>query len=94
MVFVDPATIVPGQQFSIVFPFKYTISTNINNANIALYNDALTATPSIVILDNTYSPLDYVDYGVNGFNFFVPVLHPSNYLTPTGPLTNFKMTNA
>lgn len=45
-------------------------------------------------LDNTYSPLDYVDYGISGFNFFLPVLHASNYLTPVGPLTGFKMTDA
>jgi hypothetical protein len=46
-----------------------------------------------MFLDNTYSPINYVDYGIAGFNYYLPVYHTDNYLTLL-PLTSFKVADA
>lgn len=53
--------------YSITFPFRYVVTSNIDEMN-EVYTSNTHVTPSIMLLDNTYTPLNIIDFGQN-FNY-------------------------
>lgn len=81
LLYIDPSSVTAGvSTFSVVFPFRFLISSNLDKMNFEHYTNQVYATPGVVILDNTFSPLDYIDFGNGGVNYGVPVYHPDNYI--------------
>ena len=67
-----PVTVVgpaPANTFSVVFPYRTVLSNEIDNMNY-IYQDKLVMQPSIMLVDNTFTPITIIDYG-RGFNYHV-----------------------
>jgi hypothetical protein len=75
IVYLNPPTV--AGTFSLTFPFRYKVTTNIDNMN-EIYTSLSSVTPSVMLLDNTYTPLTIIDYGQN-FDYPIWAFHASMY---------------
>jgi hypothetical protein len=72
---VPPTNLAAPRTFSLTFPFRHTITTNTDNLNLE-YTSLTQMSPSIMIIDNTFTPLQYIDYGA-GFDYQTWAFHTS-----------------
>jgi hypothetical protein len=66
----------------LTFPFRYKVTGNIDDLN-EVYTSLTPSTPSVLLLDNTYTPLNIIDYG-QGFNYPLWAFHASMFTTIAG----------
>jgi hypothetical protein len=68
IMYVVPPTTLTGK-FSVVFPYRSVLSNEIDDMNYD-YQNKLVMQPSIMLVDNTYAPINIIDYG-RGFDYQV-----------------------
>ena len=78
VIYLKPPVPLPADtSFSISFPYRYSVTSNIDNLN-ELYLASTTISPSIMLMDNTYTPINIIDFGAQ-FDYPAKAFDPAYY---------------
>lgn len=83
IVYLKPPTFPNADPtYSLTFPFRYVVTSNIDEMN-EVYISNTYVTPSIMLLDNTFTPLNIIDYSQN-FDYPLWAYNAATYASFTG----------